>query len=679
MKIRFEKTLRVIMVLSMLAALCAQSSGCKQNRPDIPAEARIEDPLSPIPEEVREILSSRRAMVVIKLDPVAYKSLHRPLGEKLAPFMSWLPAQGSWLKEDIWAGLATLDERLDTDAISKELPAYLIMGLGAGTTFEACVEAMMPCPREALLAVDTFTLLLPTASPEQLEADVQNFIPKPLHQTRRLGERYLQVDINERWDEPAKVIAYEKAPRREVTVATVETLASPGALSIWMDGKTPSYFGAAIGWNQIHSALAMATPEMRAVLFAQGSSVIDRAMLVRNPALHEYHDIGFTLRGIQKKAHLDLVMSRTEVGAKIAVAADRDAEAAKIRVPGALIEAEVDYDLGEALRVAPRDEAENLLGAMRDGGPLATAQMMMRPTSAFREISKLIPESAMLTKSRGMRLSFAPDVEYARSSPIGMPGLFAFSLQTFEEDVDWLQQLEGAPESARLTVKRVREQDDDLIVAVSGGSFPASPIGEVSKLDRTRVAIHMERLPKMGEALGFISSLELAILDVFSKLGLIEIVSSSTPSALRWRMTFGEHVAPEKPWEPAKLSLATPWCARDELVALHGVLSSTGAASPEAMGMLLAQREEALEAAIKATEKCTPTRGYDEQSVVLKRAALEYQAALFAEDAVFEKARASACSSGLTVLCDEAIARSQREQWMGLLPKTTEQEAPQQK
>ena len=95
--------------------------------------------------------------------------------------------------------------------------------------------------------------------------------------------------------------------------------------------------------------------------------------------------------------------------------------------------------------------------------------------------------------------------------------------------------------------------------------------------------------------------------------------------------------------------------------------------------MLLAQREEALEAAIKATEKCTPTRGYDEQSVALKRAALEYQAALFAEDAVFEKARASACSSGLSVLCDEAIARSQREQWMGLLPKTTEQEAPQQK
>jgi hypothetical protein len=656
----------------MLSMLCAHGIACKKNRPDPTPETVVKDPLSPIPEEVREIIASERAMLVIKLDPVAYKSLHRPLGEKLAPFMSWLPMQGSWFQEDIWAGLATLDERLDTSAISRELPAYLIMGLGRGESFEACVEALLPCPPEALHEVDTFTLLLPTSSFEALEASVQDFIPKPLHRTRRLGERYVQVDINERWEEAGELIDYQRSPRRQVTAAAVETLASPGAFSLWMNGKTPSYLGAAISWGQIYSALASATPEMRAKLTAHGSGVIDQAMLVRNPALHEYHDFGLTVRAAQKKAHLDLVMSRTEVGAKIAVAADRDAEAAKIRVPNAFIEAEIDYDLGEALRVAPRDDREDILTAMSYGGPLASLQMSMRPTSTLRALARQVPESAILTTARGMRLAFSPDVDYARSSPIGMPGLFAFSLQTYEEDVDWLQQLEGAPASAKLTVKRVREREDDLILGISGGTFPASPVGEVTKLERTRIAWHMEQLPEMGEAMGMRSSLELAILDVFSRLGLIELVSTSTPAALRWRVTFGEHVPPEKGWEPAKLSQAEPWCARAELFELNVALSGAGMASPEAMETLLEQRERALKAALEATEACTLARGYNERSVALQVGALEYQVALFAEDASFEEARTSACAKGLTVYCDEAVAKKQREEWSRIVPAANE-------
>ena len=409
-----------VVALALLAS-CVVFGCKKEKRPDAITKEVVQDPLASVPEEVRALVTSERAMLVIKLDPIAYKSLYRPLREKLAPMMSWLPAQGAWLKEDIWEGIGSLDERMKTGAISKELPAYLIAGLGSGETFEACVEAMMPCPYEALEGVDTFTLLLPTANPEQLRADVSEFIPESMHNTRSVGARYIQVDVNERWDAPQPIIAYEKAPRRQVTSALVDALAAPGGLSVWADGRAPGYIGAAVGWSQIHHALASATPEMRATLRAIGASVISGATLVRYPALQEYHDIAFTLRGEQKRAHLDLAMSRTKLGAKVAVASDQDAKTAKVRVPNALLELETDYDLGEAMRSLPATKQPELVELLRDGGPMAYAQLMTRPVSGMREMKAHSPEFAMFANTRAVRFALDPDVDYARATPIGMP------------------------------------------------------------------------------------------------------------------------------------------------------------------------------------------------------------------------------------------------------------------
>ena len=663
-----------VVALALLAS-CVVFGCKKEKRPDAITKEVVQDPLASVPEEVRALVTSERAMLVIKLDPIAYKSLYRPLREKLAPMMSWLPAQGAWLKEDIWEGIGSLDERMKTGAISKELPAYLIAGLGSGETFEACVEAMMPCPYEALEGVDTFTLLLPTANPEQLRADVSEFIPESMHNTRSVGARYIQVDVNERWDAPQPIIAYEKAPRRQVTSALVDALAAPGGLSVWADGRAPGYVGAAVGWSQIHHALASATPEMRATLRAIGASVISGATLVRYPALQEYHDIAFTLRGEQKRAHLDLAMSRTKLGAKVAVASDQDAKTAKVRVPNALLELETDYDLGEAMRSLPATKQPELVELLRDGGPMAYAQLMTRPVSGMREMKAHSPEFAMFANTRAVRFALDPDVDYARATPIGMPGLFALSLQVMEDAPPWLAQFDGSPESAQIIVKRFERGDDEEVVAISGGSFPAGPIGEITEVERARVTLRLQHLPQLGEALGMRSSMELAILDIIAKLGVVELVSTSTPATLRWRLTLGEHVAPQTPWKPNKLTDARPWCARAELAALVALTRDLSRMSPEEIRSLAGKRDALIDKALAANAACSPATGYDEESVAFQRAALEYQAALFAgDDARFEDARAKACAVGLKTLCDKAIADRQRVEWSSLLAPSTPDE-----
>lgn len=626
------------LTVTALSAACLMA--CKKTPEDAPPTQRALTPapdiLENVPHVVRPLLLSERAQIVLKVDPREYEKVHGPLRQRTSSFNSMLPVPLS-KQEDVWAMIGA-DGTFKVEHIARDRPAYAIFNVGVGQDLATCLDAMVLCPQATVSGAQTLTLLLPTRDAAALERDMRASLQDFGVAARALEPGYLQIDIM-RAGAP-EPLRYERAPARRATTAFAQALSAPGALSLWASARGLKYINGAGNWSQLYESLTTLDADDQTVsrLTMRGLDYINTMQFLFHAAVREHEDVSLTLREQEGSAHLDLLMTRTPLGAKLHEAASQPGPLFGAAIPDPSLHASVAHDLSAASALTPAWSGPALAEIMRSGGPLSYVAAVLHPHTMVELWVR--PLLAQLGGARPAAL----DLTVGRASPDapGAPGA-RVALAIHGESLDALAtQVAASPMATSV-------YEGDSLRIQTREAQDASLFGEARAYEGLAVRVDFANTAPLSNFLG-LGELEKALMQSLSSLGVVELRSVSEAQLFHWRLSLGEFVEPEAAaWRSAMLKpeqLGALDCAREDRA-----LWATQAQSFPRQEALFFEQARTLDASLKACASAHPELA-DELS--RQRAALTLHMAGLRGEQDFDSARAQACERGVGYACDDA-------------------------
>lgn len=646
----------MLVLLSGLIAIASILS-CK-NTPDSPPAEQAVDPLNKtVHPQVREVLFSEDAHIIARLDPGAYERIQPILERAFAPYQSLSPQVTNLLRPDIWRNIGEATLGFETARISREDAAYMVFGLGERRSLGACLTMTVPCPFQTIGAAATATFLLPSKTPELLESDVVAYLDRvgSPYVTQVLGDRYLKVDLAIIEHPLPTPIDYGSAPRRARTTGFHQALGEGGALNVFVDAQGMAMVGLALQQVSMYETIQYANPKMSGVLATRLLYDFADVFSVWNPDLTEYSDAALSLREEEAQAHLDVVMSRTPLGADIARSARGEAPVSKIAADGALAMLELQYNLAQALMTAQTDG--HATPARRLQGTGSTIMVLTRPVSLLKPLLLDLFEQRGDLPMQSARVAILPGT----TSPIRVAAAIRLIIEEGTRNmIDAFEQ--AAQSEPNLSVSSPREDGVTEAQIFLGEGVSQASLRPPSEPAGLRLRVDLSKVPEVLRAAGTGGFASVGG-ELISKLGRVEVVSSERDEALVWRLTLGTYDAEPTLFAPVAPRAQEPLCARAEALAMQKVYREMGKRT--ARGGALTIEEEALARAVDAYDAALVACAEEHKARAAhyrrQRGALAlFAGALFATQqknrAVFEEARKSACADGFEAACDEETA-----------------------